>query len=72
MGDPYRTPLFDIFPISLNDGLLDVKRSHARCNVALSMPTNAISTDSSLMTSHWDAETCDSSNYAPYVIVQGI
>jgi len=38
--------------------ILDLKRSQARCNVALSMPTNAASIAASLMTSHWDAETC--------------
>ena len=44
LGDPCRAQLFDIFPISLNDGLYS--RSEflfARCNIALSMPTNAAS-----------------------------
>ena len=42
--------------------ILGLKHLHARCNVALSMPTNAASiavlSPSSSMTSHWDAETC--------------
>ena len=34
--------------------ILGLKRSHARCNIALSM----LPQQRSLMTSHWDAETC--------------
>ena len=43
LGDPSRAQLFDIFPINLNDGLYSRSEAFARCNVALSMPTNAAS-----------------------------
>jgi len=44
LGDHnYRVQLFDISPISLNDGLYSRSEAFARCNVALSMPTNTAS-----------------------------
>jgi len=45
-GYPCIAQLFDISPINLNDdisSILDLKRSYARCNVALSMQTNTAS-----------------------------
>jgi len=36
--------------------ILDLKRLHARCSVALAISANAASI--SLMTSRWDAWTC--------------
>jgi len=42
--DSCRAQLFELYPISLNDAsILSLKRSYARCNVALFMPTNAAS-----------------------------
>jgi len=46
LRDPCIAQLFDISPISLNDdisSILDLKRSYARYNVALSMQTNTAS-----------------------------
>ena len=41
LGDPCRAQLFDVSPISLNDNLYSRSEAFTRCNVTLSMPTNA-------------------------------
>ena len=51
--------------------ILGLKRSHARCNVALSMPTNAASI--AVLNDIWMPRlVCDPFNYAPYLIIQEI
>jgi len=70
LGNLYRAQLFDISPLPLG-----LKRSHARCNVALSMPTNAVSIailhDIGISRFVCDPSTL-STTLPTYVVVQGI
>jgi len=72
LGDPSRAQLYDIFPINLNDGLYSRSEAFARCNVALSMSTNAASIAVLNDVIGMPKLVCDPFNYAPYVIIQGI
>jgi len=51
--------------------ILGLKRSHAHCNVELSMPTNAASIAILNDVTLGYRDLFDPFNYAPYVVVQG-